>query len=522
MTQFLSTEQLDEWVKCRDNPIYFAKKFCYIFDPVRGKMKFDLYKFQEFVLYSWWTCRLNVMKKPRQMGITWCASVYALWFALFRSYKNILIISIKEKTAIRFLGRIKFIYRSLPEYMKKKIVNGKKGDDGTKTEIEWSDGSRIESVSSSEDAGRSEGVSLAMIDEAAFIQHMEAIWKAIFPTLSVGGDMILFSTTNGVGNRYHKVWQDSKANKNGFNPILLDWRMHPDRDQAWYDQQREALGARGCAQEGDGEFLTSGDNVFDLITLRNMEDDMVENPVEHLPINPFLTYMKRIEAVQKEAYLISPSLSEPKVLRNSEFASNEMLIFEYPDASSKYVLGADTAKGKAGTGDESTIVVLDDITMKTVFEYSGQISIDLFSTLVVRVGEWYNLANLCIENVGIGLATVKGVRDQGYPIQNMYKEQRPKIQRKNEYVSSQTDLGFPMNVRTKPIMIADLIEALQDGSLTLISNKAIQQFQTYITNTTGQMEAADGYLDDLVIGYGLAIQCRTMQRFSGGLVMHVS
>ena len=180
---FRSQYELDEYVRCREDMAYFAKKYCKIYHPRLGQIPFDLYDFQEYVIWSFQQKRLNILKKPRQMGITWLSACRALHKTLFFSNKNVLIISIKEKLAVRFMHRLKFMYKHLPDFLRKPIINGKKGDFGTKTEIEFIDNSRIESVPSSEDAGRSEGTSLVIVDEAAFIEHMEQIWSAIYPTL---------------------------------------------------------------------------------------------------------------------------------------------------------------------------------------------------------------------------------------------------------------------------------------------------------------------------------------------------
>lgn len=517
-SRFKDTRELNEWLRCRADPRYFINKYCYIYGSVdAGKIRFRTYKFQDYVILNLKEYRLNVIKKPRQMGITWLACAMGLWLTNFYSYKNVVIISIKEDNAIRFLYRIKFIYKNLPMFLRSEITNGKRNDFGTKTAIEFSNASRLWSIPSSEDAGRSESVSWLIIDEAAFIQHMEHIWAAAYPTLSTGGSMLLLSTTNGVGNRYHKVYTEAASGANNFNAIDLRWYHHPDRDQAWYDQQKADLGPRLTAQEVDGDFLSSGDNVFNLNTIRSLEENIREGRYKTISRDHFYDYNKRIEMIEIERYKINPDLRSPRVINLDNYHSNEILIWSQPVKGVRYVVGVDTAKNRAGKEDNSAIVVMNVETMDTVFEFRGKIGSDLLPSFVARIGYYYNEALLCIENTGIGLATVMGVFNLNYPKEKIYADQDHKVKRDNrfDYDKNENELGFSTNVRSKPIMIADLNSALEDGSLVLKSFAAINEFNTYVTDTTGSMGAAKGYTDDLVMAYALAIQGRKMASRTG-------
>ena len=520
---FKNDFELNEYVKCREDVSYFARTYCKIYHPRLGQISFDLYDFQEYVLWSWKTKRLNILKKPRQMGITWLGACRALHKALFFSNKNVLIISIKEKLAVRFMHRIRYMFKNLPDFLRKPIVNGKRGDFGTKTEIEFIDNSRIESIPSSEDAGRSEGASLVIIDEAAFIEHMEQIWSAIQPTLSTGGEMLVFSTTNGIGNRYHKLYVDARSGNNSFNYVDLTWMMHPDRDMDWYEMQKRDLGERLCAQEVDCDFLTSGDNVFDLITLKVMEDEIINEPYSELTIRPFYDYVRKFEILESSQWKKNPHKRKPKHIKQDVLFDGQLKIYSHPVSGKRYILGVDTAKGKAGKYDNSTVVVLEYDTLDTVFEYCGRIKLDLLPTLVVRAGEYYNISPICIENTGIGIATVKGVKDLGYPMSKIYSDQDYRIKkRQKEYENREDNLGWSSNVRSKPLLIEALYDAIQDWQLVLKSFRAIYEFQAFISDTRGNMEAAEGYNDDLVIGYGLALQAGKMYRRTSGLIVQAA
>jgi len=110
-------------------------------------------------------------------------------------------------------------------------------------------GSLIKAVAATPEAGRSDALSLLILDESAFTMYADSIWTAAHQTLATGGDCICLSTPNGVGNWFHKTWQKANSGESQFNPIKLKWTVHPDRDQAWRDQQDLDLGPKMAAQE---------------------------------------------------------------------------------------------------------------------------------------------------------------------------------------------------------------------------------------------------------------------------------
>ena len=181
-----SKQEIDSIKKAMVDIFYFAT-FVYIIHPIRGKVQFNLYPFQKAVLWQFLTNRFNIVLKFRQAGITELIALYCLWRALFMENQNIQIISIKDKVAKKVLRRIKYMYKHLPDYMKVKVVNGTGSKLGTTEELEFANGSTITSIPTTEDAGRSEAVSLLVIDEAAILRWASTIWAAAFPTLSCVG-----------------------------------------------------------------------------------------------------------------------------------------------------------------------------------------------------------------------------------------------------------------------------------------------------------------------------------------------
>ena len=177
--------------------VFFFAKFIYVVHPVRGKVQFNLYPFQIKVLWYFLTKRFNIVLKFRQAGITELISMYCLWLSMYHPNKNIQIISIKDRVAKKVLRKIKYMYKNLPDYLQMPVINGRSSDIGTAFELEFANGSLITSIPTTEDAGRSEGVSLLVIDEAAIIRWANRIWASAFPTLSTGGSAILNSCVTG-------------------------------------------------------------------------------------------------------------------------------------------------------------------------------------------------------------------------------------------------------------------------------------------------------------------------------------
>lgn len=192
----ITPEQLKTLVRVMKDPFFFST-FCYVINPVLGMVKFLLYPFQKAVLYQFMLNRFNIILKFRQAGITELISMYCLWLAMYHPNKKINIISIKDTVAKKVLKKIKFMYKNLPSYLQEPIVNGRAGEFGSVSTIEFANGSIIESIPTSDQAGRSESLSLLVIDEAAIVRWASTIWASAFPTLScISGSYKILLTTN--------------------------------------------------------------------------------------------------------------------------------------------------------------------------------------------------------------------------------------------------------------------------------------------------------------------------------------
>jgi len=270
----------DEYLKCATDPVYFMKKFYMIQHPQRGRQMFDLYPFQEQVLKLFQKHSDSIINKSRQLGISTLVSAYSLWLMMFQRDKNVLVIATKQETAKNMVTKVRFAYNNLPDWMKKIA----KSTSNNQLSLSLSNGSQIKAVSAAGDAGRSEAVSLLVIDEAAFIDNIETIYTAAKMTLATGGGCIALSTPNGVGNWFHATYSKAQKQENAFLPISLPWTVHPERDIEWRKQQDIDLGVRNAAQEcdciaGDSEICVLDEltKEIKIISLHDLYSDIHSN-----------------------------------------------------------------------------------------------------------------------------------------------------------------------------------------------------------------------------------------------------
>lgn len=470
VTRPLTSAEFDILLKVKKDPFLFAS-FIYVIHPIRGKVAFNLYPYQKKVLWHFLNSRFNIILKFRQAGITELISMYCLWLAMYHPNKNIVIISIKDRVAKKVLKKIKYMYKNLPDYIKLEIVNGRAGEYGTATEMQFSNGSLISSIPTTEDAGRSEAVSLLVVDEAAIVRWANQIWAASFPTLSTGGAAIVNSTPYGVGNWYHQSWVDAISGGNEFNPIRLRWQMHPERDMKWYNEMATALGTRRTAQEIDGDFLTSGHSVFDLTSIKAIED----------------------------------MISEQRVIEQR--MNGQLRLFEKPRPGTNYYIGADIATGRAQ--DYSAFSIMDR-SGEEVGCFKGKISTDKLAKLLIEYGYKYNNAVIAPETNDVGLAVTMDIQKANYP--NLYYSTKL-LRKKGKNRPETEDIpGWLTTSKNRSVIIDELEEDIRNDEVFIRDPFFVQEAYTFIydasnrpvalgKNRKSRDEETDGqmYTDDSIM-----------------------
>ena len=456
-----------EYLKCAKDPVHFMRKYCYIQHPQRGRIQFNLYPFQNKVLTLWRDNPYSIVLKSRQLGISTLSAGYSLWLMTFHKDKNILCIATKQETAKNMVTKVKFMYENLPSWLKISAA------ENNKLNLRLDNGSQIKATSASSDAGRSEAVSLLLIDEAAFIDNIGEIWASAQQTLATGGGCIALSTPYGTGNWFHQTWTRAEAAENDFLPIKLPWFVHPERDEAWRKKQDELLGdPRMAAQECDCDFSTSGDIVFYNEYMEYYEKSFIKDPLERRGVD------------------------------------QNLWVWETPDYTRSYMVVADVSRGDGK--DYSAFHVMDIENNVQVAEYKGQINTKDYGHLLVGIASEYNEAMLIIENANVGWATIQVALDRNY--QNLYyspKSDQPNV---NSYFDKYQDHsrmvpGFTMSSRTRPMVIGKFQEYISDQGVTIQSKRLIEEMKTFIWRN-GRPEAQSGYNDDLVMAFGIAMYIR--------------
>ena len=467
MAQDLRKIIRQEYIRCAKDPVHFMKKYCYIQHPQRGRIQFNLYPFQEKVLGKFKDNPYSIILKSRQLGISTLTAAYSLWTMLFHKDKNVLCIATKQETAKNMVTKVKFMYENLPSWLSIDYI------ENNKLTLRLTNGSQIKATSASSDAGRSEAVSLLLIDEAAFIENIGEIWASAQQTLATGGGCIALSTPYGTGGWFHQTWVKAEAKENEFLPIKLPWFVHPERDKEWRDRQDELLGdPRIAAQECDCDFSTSGDIVFYSEWLDFIKETTVKDPMER------------------------------------RGADQNLWVWEAADYSREYMVTADVARGDGK--DFSAAHVIDIETNTQVAEYKGHMPPKEFGYFLVGLASEYNNALLVVENANIGWATLDAIIERGY--RNLYQSPKSDAVTAESYLkvyegNSEMTPGFTMSMRTRPLCINKFREFVGDRSVTIRSKRLLEEMKVFVWKN-GRPEAQTGYNDDLVMSFGISMFLR--------------
>jgi hypothetical protein len=454
-------EILKEIVQCSKDPLYFVENYAKISHPMKGIIPFRLYPFQKEVLKDFRANRFVAVLKARQMGISTLIAGYAMWYLLFQKGKFVLVVATQLKTASNLIKKMKRIHRNLPDWLKIAAVT---------TDNERSFGLANDSIAvastTSGDAGRSEAVSLLIVDEAAHIEGMEELWAGIYPGLSTGGSCIALSSPKGAGNWFHKIYTDAEANLNDFKPIQLHWSLHPDRDNEWFENETKAMSKRQIAQELECSFLMSGDSVIDTADIEKLEK-------------------KILEPVEKTGY------------------DKNLWIWEFPKPDKRYMLVADTARGDAS--DYSAFHVIDVDNFMCVAEYQGKLNIDMYALMIKNTATDYNHALVIPENNNLGYMTASKILEFGY--KNMYYEKKSSHEQVDALEADLDNLvpGFNTGPKNRILLIAKLEEYVRMGVLKTFSLRLINEMKTFVWKNSRPEPMTKQYHDDLILS--LAIGC---------------
>lgn len=445
-------------MKCSQDPIYFTKKYCKIVHVDRGLINFELFDFQEEILDTYFCERKVIVKLPRQMGKTTTTAAFFIWYVLFHDNKVCAILANKAPIAQEILGRIKLMYEHLPLWLQQGIV------EWNKRSITLENGSRILAAATSSSAIRGYSLSLVFLDEFAHVQNniAEEFFTSIYPTISSGKEtkILIASTPNGL-NHYYKFWMDAINKNNDFVPIYYEWFRMPGRDQAWYDEQRRALGPVKFRQEVQCEFLGSSGT------------------------------------------LISGEKLATMVMTNPIHTEENWKVYEHPVEGHTYVIACDPARGLDQDASAFWVVDITQIPYRGVARYhSHTISPILLPNLLFNAGVRYNHAFILVEINDNGQQVVD-ILHYDLEYENIFKlDTATKQGAQGTKISSGYKKGIRLGLRmtegVKRIGCLNLKTLIEQDKLIITDFDTISEFSTF-TQQLNTYKAEEGYHDDLAM-----------------------
>ena len=308
-----------------------------------------------------------------------------------------------------------------------------------KQAIEFSNGSTVKAIPTSDDAGRSEALSLLIVDEAAFVRNFDSLWTGLYPTISTGGRAIVLSTPNGVGGQYYDLWRQAEEGENIFNPIKLPWDVHPERDDDWFEIETKNMSKKQIAQELLCDFQASGETFLQSEDIEHIRS-WIKDPIDRW----------------------GPDMG--------------VWVWQYPLSEKKYIISADVARGDSA--DYSTFQVIDPDASEVVAEYRGKLPPDRFAQVLAEAGRRYNDAVLCPESNTYGYAVIMKLRDMDY--KNLYFAKEAD---KYSYLYGGGEIekvGFQTNAKTRSQILTKLEECLRQKTVRVYSSRLYEELKTFI------------------------------------------
>jgi hypothetical protein len=467
----LDAEQVEEYIKCSQEPTYFIENYVKIITLDRGFVKIELYPFQKKAVTEINENRRVIVKAGRQVGKTTMVVGYILWYILFNEDKTVAILANKAATAREILARIKIAYEALPMWLQQGVRTWNKGD------IELENNCRIMATSTASSAIRGFSISLLYLDEFAFVPSniAEEFFTSVYPTISSGtsSKILISSTPNGM-NHYYKMWTDAVENRNGFIAIEANWRQVPGRDQKWADDQRSVLGEEKYLQEMECEFMGSAGTLISGMVLKSL--------VFRTPI------------------------AQPNNIVG-------LKIHQEPVPNRKYAMTVDTSRGKGLDYSAFVVVDITEIPYKVVCTYKdNDISPVVYPSIIKRIGTYYNEAFILVEINDNGAQISYSLFDD-YEYENLLSTVEASKKVTLTWANNKAERGIRTTKSVKRLGCSLMKTLIESYKLIVEDFDIIAELSTFINKGTSY-EADDGSHDDLVMCLVLFAWMTNQQFFS--------
>ena len=449
-------EQVIEFIKCKNDPVYFAKNYIKIVSLDEGLTQFHPYDFQEKLIKNFHENRFNICKMPRQTGKSTTSVSYLLHYAVFNDSTNIGILANKAATARDLLGRLQTAYENLPKWMQQGIISWNKGS------LELENGSKILAASTSASAVRGMSFNILFLDEFAFVPNhiAESFFASVYPTITSGKNtkVIMVSTPHGM-NHFYRYWHDAERGKNEYIPTDVHWSEVPGRDDVWKEQTIANTSEQQFKVEFECEFLGSINTLIAPSILRNMVYDA---------------------PITKNAGLD---------------------IYKKPEKDHNYIVTVDVARG---LGNDYSAFIVFDVTQfpyEVVAKYrNNEIKPMLFPNVILDVAKGYNNAYVLVEVNDIG-DQVASILQYDLEYENLLMAS---MRGRNGQIVGQgfsgkkTQLGVRTTAAVKKLGCSNLKTLIEDHKLLTCDYEIISELTTF-AQKHNSFEAEEGCNDDLAM-----------------------
>ena len=449
-------EQIQEFIKCKEDPVYFAKNYVQIVTLDHGLQPFKMYPFQERLISNFHKERFNICKMPRQTGKSTTVVSFLLHYAIFNDSVNIGILANKASTARELLSRLQIAYENLPKWMQQGILSWNKGS------LELENGSKILAASTSASAVRGMSFNILFLDEFAFVPNhiADSFFASVYPTITSGKStkVIIVSTPHGM-NHFYRMWHDAERGNNEYVPTDVHWSEVPGRDEVWKEQTIKNTSEAQFKVEFECEFLGSVDT------------------------------------------LIAPSKLRSLVYENPVTQNAGLDVYEKVRAGHDYLLTVDVARGVGGDYSAFTVVDISNFPHKMVAKYrDNEIKPMLFPSVIYEVAKNYNEAFILCEVNDVG-DQVAAILQYDLEYQNLLmcsmRGRAGQIVGQG-FSGKKTQLGVKMSKTVKKVGSLNLKTMIEENKLLICDYDTISELTTFVSKHNS-FEAEEGCNDDLAM-----------------------
>ena len=460
-------ETLQEYVKCKDDPLYFVENYVQIIHVDKGLVPFEMYDYQKDMIQKFNDNRFVICKMPRQTGKSTTIIAFLLHYLLFNESVNIAMLANKGATARELLSRLQLAYEHLPKWLQQGVVIWNKGN------IEVENGSKVVAAATSSSAVRGSSFNIIFLDEFAHVPQniAESFFTSVYPTISSGEStkVLIVSTPLGL-NMFYKMWVEAEEGRSDYVPIDVHWSEMPGRDGKWKEETIRNTSEVQFTQEFECEFVGS-------------------------------TYT-----------LIAPSKLRTMVFQKPIHESNNLLVYEHPIKNHTYALVADTAQGKGVDFSAFSVFDVSQMPYKQVAVYrDNQISPMLYPNVIYQVGNKYNMAHVLVEVNDIGSQVADTLHyDLEYENIMIITMRGRAGQQIGGGFAKNIQLGLRTSKQIKRIGCATLKDLIEQDQLIVPDFNTIKELTTFaLQNNTYQAE--EGSHDDIamtLVIFGWLVQQR--------------